>query len=120
MPKKATFGMAVHVGCQNMAPSLWRTLLWVKWNLGIYYVSKDLLMALFVYLLSPYFSLPTQPPKLFLKRQGFNKKIFNNKESEAQEETQSQQNENHCFISPPYLPFPSCLISIQTPFIFVL
>lgn len=22
MPKKATFGMAVHVGCQNMAPSL--------------------------------------------------------------------------------------------------
>lgn len=43
--------------------------------------------------LSPYFSLPTQPPKLFLKRQGFNKKIFNNKESEAQEETQSQQNE---------------------------
>lgn len=70
--------------------------------------------------LSPYFSLPTQPPKLFLKRQGFNKKIFNNKESEAQEETQSQQNENHCFISPPYLPFPSCLISIQTPFIFVL
>lgn len=93
MPKKATFGMAVHVGCQNMAPSLWRTLLWVKWNLGIYYVSKDLLMALFVYLLSPYFSLPTQPPKLFLKRQGFNKKIFNNKESEAQEETQSQQNE---------------------------